>query len=196
MRLLKWAHGNALMTALLYVILGLLFVVKPDITMRAACYILSAWLLMAGIAYIVDYFRGWSVERRSNALAIGLLSILAALFLLLKTDAAIAAIPVLLGFSVIASGAIKAQNAIVLYKIGNRAWLAALVGALVCLALGVVLIENPFSAAATLVTAIGAGLLFSGVTDLAVTVLLSRKVKALKSAARAAARPGDRENGV
>lgn len=51
---------------------------------------------------------------------------------------------------------------------------------------GVALIENPFGAAATLVTLIGIGLIFSGVSDLTVLMLLARRTKTFRKARSAA----------
>ena len=142
---------NALVAALAYLVLGILFVLFPGIAMTTIC----------------------------NGLAIGILALMGALFLFLKADAFIAIIPMALGFLVIVSGVLKVQNAIVLYKMQCASWLYVLIAAALCILLGIALIENPFGAAATLVTLIGIGLIFSGVSDLTVLMLLARRTKNL-----------------
>lgn len=186
MRFLKKIQINALVTAVLYLVLGLLFVLLPGVTMQTICYILAASLAIGGLAYVIDYFRTWDIEYRSNGLAIGILAIVASLFLFIKTQSVIEMIPILLGFAIIVSGVIKVQNVIVLYKVRDKAWIFVLITAILCLALGVILIENPFAAARTLVIIIGVGLLFSGITDLAIIILMSRRAKELKKSVRGA----------
>ncbi len=186
MRFFKRIKMNVLATAALYIVLGLLFMLLPGVTERIICYLIAGALALAGIAYIVDYFRSFDTSMQSNGLAVGILLVLAALFLFLKTSLVMEAIPILLGIAVIVSGVIKVQNAVVLYRMRNKAWIAALVLALLCLALGVVLIEDPFTDAHVLITVIGASLLFSGVTDLAMLLVMTRKAKEVKKAVQEA----------
>lgn len=170
---------NALVAALAYLVLGILFVLFPGIAMTTICYLLALGLALVGAVYVVESVRHWQTAYRSNGLAIGILALMGALFLFLKADAFIAIIPMALGFLVIVSGVLKVQNAIVLYKMQCASWLYVLIAAALCILLGIALIENPFGAAATLVTLIGIGLIFSGVSDPTVLMLLARRTKNL-----------------
>lgn len=177
MNILKSLKINALASAILYVILGLAFILWPDFVTTSITVILGVALVIAGIVYIIDYFRRWDIEYKSNGLAIGILLLFAALFLFLQSNIIVAAIPVLLGFAVIISGTIKLQNAIVLNKAKDPLWKYVLILALVCFALGIVFIINPFATTRVLIIVIGVGLLLSGLTDIAIILLMSRKAK-------------------
>lgn len=159
---------GAWISAILYVVFGLLFILLPGLTMRTICYLLALALGIVGIWNIAGFFRASATQNSSNGLARGIILLLCALFLMLKSELVISIIPVVLGFGVVVSGVMKLQNAVSLYKIKSKSWIAVLVTALLCLILGVVLIENPFTAASTLMIFIGIGLLFSGLTDLGI----------------------------
>lgn len=190
MQFLKKIRINALVTAALYVVLGLLFVLLPGLTMQTICYIMAAALALGGVVYIIDYFKAWDIEYKPNGLATGILALLGALFLFLKTEVVIAAIPVLLGFAVIVSGVLKVQNTVVLYRQKDKGWIFVLVLAVLCLIVGIVLIENPFTVARTLVVIIGAGLLYSGVSDLVIVFVMTKKVRDIKKHVQKAAGMG------
>lgn len=178
MNLLKKIKINVLVTSCVYMVLGLLFLVLPGITIHTICYIIAAALLVMGASYIIDYLRSYEANFHANGLAIGILAILSSLFLFFKTDAAASVIPVLLGFSIIVSGVIKIQDAVLLKRLGSQGFVWTIACAVLCLVLGMVLVENPFAAAETLIRVIGVGLLFSGITDLAITLWVTHRLKA------------------
>lgn len=182
MKFLKGLKINALITAIVYVALGVAFIVVPDIVLEYVPIVLAVAMALIGVYYIIDYFRKWNIEYRSNGLAIGILLMFAALFLFIQRDIIVAAIPVLLGFAVVVSGAIKLQNAIVLNRTKDSLWIAVLVLALISLVLGVIFIVNPFATSRTLVIVIGVGLLISGLSDLVIIILMSHHMRTMKKA--------------
>ena len=186
MKTLKSLQINALVTAIVYVALGLVFVLVPNIVTSSVAIILGVALALAGVVYIIDYFRKWDIEYRSNGLAIGILLLFSSLFLFFQSDVIATVIPLLLGFAVVVSGTIKLQNAIVLYKAKEKMWIPVLVLAGVCLILGLIIMFDPFAAMTGLIILIGVSLLVSGLTDLVIIFLMSRRTKQL----RAAGKPG------
>lgn len=179
MNVLKGLKINALATAILYVLLGLAFILWPDVVTTSITVVLGVALVIVGIVYIIDYFRRWDIEYKSNGLAIGILLLFAALFLFLQSNVIAGAIPVLLGFAVIISGTIKLQNAIVLNRAKDPVWKYILILAAVCFVMGAVFIIDPFATTRVLIIVIGVGLLISGLSDLIIILLMSRKAKNL-----------------
>lgn len=177
MKFLRKLKINTLITSLLYVALGLVFILLPEAVQYYVPLVAGVLLALLGIIYIIDYFRAWDIEYTSNGLAIGILLLFGALFLFLQDDAIMAAIPVLLGFAVVISGAVKLQNAIVLNRAKNGGWVYVLILALICLALGALFIVDPFVSSQVLIIVIGAGLLFSGVSDLIILLLMKYRFK-------------------
>ena len=184
MKALKGLKINALITAILYVIAGLLFILFPTVIDSAIPLILIGVLVILGLVYVIDYFRTWDIEYRSNGLAIGILMLFGAFFLFLQRDVIMDAVPVLLGFGVVISGTIKLQNAIVLAKARDRLWIAVMVMSAISFVLGAVLIANPFGTKIVLITVVGVGLLLSGLSDLVIIFLMSRRVDEIKKTGR------------
>lgn len=176
---------NALITAILYVVLGVLCIVFPSVVLDFIAVILEAMLVIAGIVYIIVYLRTWEIEYRSNGLAIGILLIFCALFLFLQREIVASMLPMFMGFAIVISGALKLQNAIVLSRAKDRLWIPTLVLALVCLGLGAVVMANPFASLHALIVLIGVSLAISGLTDLVIIILMSRRTSELTSARKA-----------
>lgn len=184
MKFLKSLQINSLVTAIVYVILGLLFIILPEAITRSAAVLLGVVLLIAGAAYIIDYFRKWQIEYKANGLAIGILLVFGALFLFFQNEVIATIVPLVLGFAVVLSGTIKLQNAIVLYRAKEGMWIPVLVLAALSLVFGFIIMINPFAAMTTLIVIIGVGLLISGLTDLVIIFLMSRRSNELEAAGR------------
>lgn len=186
MKRFKSLRINMLATSIVYVLLGLVFIIWPEVVTQSIAVIVGVMLALAGVVYIIDYFRKWDIEYRSNGLAIGILLLFGALLLLLQSNLLAAALPILLGFAVVVSGTVKLQNAVVLYKAKERAWVPVLVMAGVSLIFGIIIMVDPFTALYALIVFIGVALLISGLTDLAIIILMAHRSKQL----RAAGKPG------
>lgn len=184
MKFFKNLQINSLVTSIIYIALGLIFILLPEMVTRMLSVIVGIVLAITGVAYIISYFRHWDIEYKSNGLAIGLLFIFGALFLVFQNNVIAAIVPMLLGFAVVVSGAIKLQNAIVLNKAKEKLWIPVLVLAGITLALGVIIMINPFAVTRTLIIFIGASLFVSGVTDLVIIFLMSRRSEELQRAGR------------
>ena len=113
-------------------------------------------------------------------LVVGLSTILGGILVIIKIDQLTALIPVLLGFLVTISGILKIQNSVDMLRLGNGTWHVAFALAIVNIIFGIVLLIDPFGGE-LLVTLLGAGLIYSGLTDLFVTIAISKKLSEIKS---------------
>ncbi|MFR0848452.1 MAG: hypothetical protein ACLSG9_11210 [Eubacterium sp.] len=84
-------------------------------------------------------------------------------------------VPVVLGFLITISGILKLQNSVDLLRLGHGTWHVAFALAIINIVFGVVLLINPF-AKEILITLVGIGFVYSGATDLYVTISISRKL--------------------
>jgi uncharacterized membrane protein HdeD (DUF308 family) len=78
---------------------------------------------------------------------------------------------------VLISGLSKLQDVIDMNRMEYGNWVVMLVFALLNVALGVLLMCNPFESATILFRLIGIGLIFSGVTDVFTTCYFARKIR-------------------
>ena len=136
-----------------YVVLGLVFLFWPELSLMTLCYAFGILTIVYGIVHLIGYF----VRDR--------------LISVFRYD------PVLLGIFIILSSIMKIQNAIDLKRVDYPRWWLILVFALISIALGAILIWNPFAAASTLMMFVGASLCADGIMSLWSMFCLTRSVR-------------------
>lgn len=188
LRHLKW---NRILIAALYLILGVLLLLFPQTSMRTLCWLLGGVAALAGIFTILLYLlRDVRENFLRDDLMLGILEIALGIFLLWKTDLALSLAPVLAGVVVIVSGLVKLQAGVDMARLHCGGWWIVLLLAAVSVALGIVLLANPFDAAAVLFMVLGIGLIYSAASDIITAVLLERRVRHFLEEADAIAAQG------
>lgn len=177
----KEVKKGALLTALLYIALGLVLMIWPGMTAMVMCYTLAGVLAAVGIGYVIGFFVQKAKEPFVRYdLVIGLVLLILAAFLFFRAKLVISIIPFLLGFVITFDGLVKLQHAIDLKRLGYRKWLLVLAMSLLGVAFGVLLLVNPFEGAETLLLLIGIGLFFSGITDIITVFCMAKRMSDLR----------------
>lgn len=178
MKLLKELKWDALMKGILYILLGVVALVIPETMEKTLGYLIGIVLIVAGAVSMICYLlRDAHQNYYHNDFVYGLLSIAVGCVVLYKVELIISLVPFILGLLVLASGCTKLQDVIDMKRMEYGNWIAMLVLAAINIILGIVLICNPFKAATLLFRIIGAGLIFSGLTDSITTVYFARKIE-------------------
>jgi len=179
MKLLKELKWDALLTGVLYVLLGIVSLVLPGTMEKALGYMIGVVLILAGAVSMICYLlRDAHQNYYHNDFLHGILGIALGILVLYKVNIIISLVPVLMGVMVLISGCSKLQDVIDLKRMEYGNWIFMLALAVVNVALGLVLIFNPMKTADFLFRLIGIGLIFSGVTDCFTTVYFAGKIKA------------------
>ena len=145
---------------------------------KALGYLLGVVLIVAGAVSMISYLlRDAHQSYYHNDFLHGLIGIVAGILVLNKIEFIIAAIPFMLGVLVLISGCGKLQSVIDMKRMEYGNGVVMLIFALVNVALGILLMCNPFQWGVLLFRILGLGLVFSGVTDCVVTVYLAAKIK-------------------
>ena len=183
MNILKKVKWNVILSSVIYVIIGVLLIIWPDIMTKNICYVIGFFSIAIGIVNIIDYIRhDILLEGYKYSLVIGLAFILVGIFILTKVEMVMSIIPFLLGLAVTISGFMKFQNAIDLIRLKYSGWGAVLFISGLNIAFGIVLMANPCASAMILSICIGIGMIYSGVSDLIATIMLSNSMKKLAKA--------------
>lgn len=178
MKTLKEIKWDAMLSALLYVIMGVVLLLFPETTAKTLGYLIGAVAVLAGAVSMISYLlRDAHESYYRNDFVYGLVGIAVGCFVFYKVDLIISLVPFILGLLVIVSGCGKLQDVIDMKRLNYGNWAIMLAIAAVNVVLGIVLLLNPFSAAKLLFQVIGIGLIFSGVTDGFVTFYLGKKIK-------------------
>lgn len=128
--------------------------------------ILGGILLIYGLIQILIYI--FSRERTLGIQGMLILGIIFAVLgglILLKPNMVIMAVPMILGILIVIHGLHNITQAIGLKKSGYDKWWLALIFAILTIALGSILIYNPFTVMDTLVRLIGIFLIYDGLSD-------------------------------
>ena len=182
MSLVKQLKWNLILLAVIFIALGIVLILWPGATMKTICYLLAAMLLALGVASLINYLRKdiSGIIYRYD-LVVGLCAILGGILVIVKVDKLTDLIPAVLGFLVTMSGILKMQNSVDMLRLGHGTWHVAFAMAIVNIVAGIVLLMNPFEAAQILIMCIGIALVYSGITDLYVTISISRRLSKIKT---------------
>ena len=176
MKALKWTD---LILNLIYIALGLLFMIRPEGVERFLCYILAVAVAVIGLLYLIGYFLQRTDEngaREGNGFAVGILLIIVAIFIIVKQDLVISLVPFLFGFMVLIRGLMTIQGVFVMLRLGFSI-AVPLVSGLLDMALGLFVMLYPFETAKVLFILIGVGLLVGGITGIAQELLLEHLIR-------------------
>lgn len=181
MKFWKYLKWNLIVTALIFMALGIILILWPAATMTTICYVLSALLVAVGVISLINYLRkDISDSLYRYDLVVGLSAVLGGILVIIKVDKLTDLIPVILGFLVTISGILKMQNSVDMLRLGYGTWHVAFGMAIVNIVFGIVLLVDPF-AKEVLIMCIGAALVYSGATDLYVTIAISRRLAKRKA---------------
>lgn len=170
--MLKEMKWNMILSAALYMVLGLVLLIFPATTAHTICYLIAGIAIVIGLVNLVVYFtRNITRNYYRNDFVTGLMLIVLGIFMIYKAELVIALVPFIIGLCIIVSGLFKLQGALDVQRMGGNAVL--ILGlAVVNVVIGILMVINPFESAMLLHCLLGAGLLFSGLTDMASTLYL------------------------
>ena len=181
MKMLKELKWEAILTGVLYILLGIVALVIPETMQKTLGYLIGIVLIIAGLISMVCYLlRDARENYYHNEFVFGLVGIVVGAAVLYKVEVIISLIPFILGILVLFSGCSKLQDAIDLKRLSYGSWVGMLVVAAINIILGIVLICNPFKAAVLLFRVLGVGLILSGASDCFSTIYFARKFRRFK----------------
>ena len=177
-KLLKQIKLETLLSSALYIVLGIVALVIPGTMVKTMGYLIGILLIVGGAVSMICYLlREASQNYYRNDFGYGLVSIAVGILFLYKVEWIISLVPLILGILVVASGCRKLQNVIDMKRMGYGNCVYMLILAAVNVVLGAALIVNSLDAALFFLQLVGAGLIFSGVTDCITCFYLAKKAK-------------------
>ena len=129
MKMLKELKWEAILTGVLYILLGIVALVIPETMQKTLGYLIGIVLIVAGLISIICYLlRDARENYYHNEFVFGILGIVLGAVVLYKVEIVISLIPFILGVLVLCSGCSKLQDAIDLKRLGYSSWLGLKVG--------------------------------------------------------------------
>lgn len=179
MNYIKSLKVNYSLSAVICVILGIVLLVWPGQSTQVVCMVLGIVLGGFGLIQIILYLVTKEKTMISHSMMmLGVVLAVIGGWIVLKPETIIKAVPMIVGILIVIHGLHNAVQAIDLKKMQYDNWWVALLLSLLTVALGVVLICNPFTIVDTVVRIIGAFLVYDGLSDM---WILSRVFKTKKN---------------
>ena len=175
MKDLKWA---SLLTAFLYIAGGFLMLLFPGKVPLFACIVIGIALIIYGLIEIALYFTLTLADLIfRNEFVNGMIWIMLGFLMIHDRFALQKLMPLVLGVALIASGFGKVQNGIVIHRLHASRFHIPLLLGIISIVLGIVVMSGRIYVENFLFQFIGAGMLYSGISDLYLTLYISGKVK-------------------
>lgn len=149
--------------AIVGLLLGASLIIWPEQSRQVICYVLGGLIVGYGIFSVISYFLNNEANNMGFGLAIGAACVLIGTFLLIRAETVLQALEMIIGVAVIICAVIRLQTAVNIRRISGSFSKAMLICALVAMALGTLLLFNPFTVLQTATIVSGAVLVIDAV---------------------------------
>ena len=166
------------LVALVTCVLGVILLLWPDRSISMMCAVLGGSLLLFGLLYVAAWFAGKGKRGASSLLLIpGVVLAGLGVWLMLSAETVISLIQYVFAAILLFHGFVDLQGAFALIRYHARRWWVELLLSFATVALGFLVVTNPFGTFSALVVLMGAALIYDGLTDLWLILRLSRAHK-------------------
>lgn len=183
MDFLKSTAKREILFSILYLLLGIYFVMFPGVAFLTLGRVFSIILLIAGIIAICAYFSEKNFAGiQKNGLTYGLILSVLAVYFLIRPSFISTLVGFIIGFMIIVAGITQLQNAIDLLHFKEKNWPFMLVSAGILIILGIIALVDPFQTDRTLILAAGIFIIVSAIIKIISMVMLFSGARSVKRA--------------
>lgn len=145
-----------IISAILFLILGILLITNPDGVIKFITYILGAIIVISGIAKLIFYKKNKEAINNTNNMIIGITLIVIGIITMFLSSAITFVIKLILGGWLIYSGVVKLVLALKLKSVNIATWYVPLISSIVMILCGLytIIFQNVFGIASGIVLVI------------------------------------------
>lgn len=185
--MLRYVKNGMLLLSIAFIALGLLLLVMPETSLLWICYAFGAVVLITGVVCLVQYARlrdsGFAAP---FFLVAGVVTAALGLFTLARPQVVASFLPVVFGLFILIDGCSRIGTALELARRRADKWWMMLLFSALSIALGILLLVNPFGAAVSVVMLCGVLLIIEGAVNLSCVVYTAMELRTLDRMADAA----------
>ena len=179
MKFLKSIKYNLLSSAVLCILLGIVLLVYPDTSLTIVCRAVGVIVLITGLGFVGSYLRVGKTRWFGKVeLVFGSIFAILGGFIVLYPLGIISIVPLVFGILLVYHGIANMKQAFELRQYKDNGWWLPVLIAASTIALGVVIMRNPFGTIETLMRIIGVCILYDGLMN---TMLVGRFVKSIRN---------------
>lgn len=179
MKFLKSIKYNLLSSAVLCILLGIVLLVYPDTSLTIVCRAVGVIVLITGLGFVGSYLRVGKTRWFGKVeLVFGSIFAILGGFIVLYPLGIISIVPLVFGILLVYHGIANMKQAFELRQYKDNGWWLPVLIAASTIALGVVIMKNPFGTIETLMRIIGVCILYDGLMN---TMLVGRFLKSIRN---------------
>lgn len=165
--------NSYIIVAVAYVVFGMSLLIRPELSGNVICYSVGAVCLIYSIATLIRYFIGDKKRHYVEPnFILPVLMLVFGLVIIFKPSVILSILPIAVGIVMVVSGIMKLQDSFQLKKYAFSKWWSVLIFAIISLALGIVIILNPFGTGLLFIRMVGLFFATDGVFSIVSGILL------------------------
>lgn len=171
---------TATVWAFVMIAIGVFCLLRPEDILIILCRLIGLALLVFGLILIISAMIGMSSEGErgssfpTSSLVIGLIVAAVGAFIVFKPESIVSFISILIAVFLFFYGINDLTQMQMMYKYQDGAWWIALIGGVIAIALGLLIIMNPFGTGTLIVRVAGVSLIYAGVSSFIINMRCSR----------------------
>lgn len=172
---LKRIKADFLISSILCIVLGIVFIVWREATIHALGTIMAVILMVIGVIYLCSYFL--NVVTNGFSAAIGAIVLVIGIWILIQPAIIVSLIPIVIGVVLLAHGIRDLKESVESKKYGYESWGVGIVLAVISIVFGIICIVDAFGVLELASILIGIALIYNGVSNIWIA---SRATKAAR----------------
>lgn len=172
---LRQIKADFLLSSLLCILLGVVFIVWREATINAIGMIMAILLIIVGVVYIGSYFL--KIVSHGISVVVGAVIVIIGIWILLQPSIIVSLIPIVIGVVLVAHGIRDLKESLDAKRYGYESWGVGIVLAVISIAFGVICIVDAFGVLEVASVLIGIALIYNGISNMWIA---SRVYKAAK----------------
>ena len=173
--LLKQMKADYLLSSILCIILGVIFVVWRGGVIDVIGTILSVVMILVGVIYLGSFILSLATFGASTI--VGILILAVGIWFLIQPSLIVSLIPVIIGVGLLFHGIRGVTEAIGSKKFGYERWGLDLVFAIICLVCGIVFVFCPLGVLKQFILLVGIVLIINGALNLWISLTATRAAR-------------------
>lgn len=169
-KLLKRSSWTDIIISIIFVIFGVLLIVKPEETLGAISIILGIVFIAMGVLKIVEYYT--SKTKEDLLLTTALIAVIFGVIVLFASGTITTLFKIIIGIWIIGAGVMDLQTTLIWKEVKSPFWTAAVLFSLLMILAGmiIIMVEN------ILPTIVGVMIVIYGVLDIIDRIIFIKKV--------------------
>ncbi len=172
-RLNKFLNSSIVISVLMFVI-GMIFIIFPDVSFTTITYILAVILIVNGIYFIIEKEASMFF---SSFLTLGIVELLFGIIMLLNPDIVKTLFPIVIGVIMVTKATLDLRISLLLKKYEYDTWFSIFICALIAIISGIIIIIYPSIGTMALTVYLGILITINSVSSIIDVIIFKKNIK-------------------